>query len=106
MAEELTVRISTEQLADASRDIEKKINDLKSAFEEMTSAMNRTNGYWLGEAGEAHRRAYRQMQPHQEEVLKRLREQAADLAQIAGIWEEAEREVKDTDLALPDDVII
>ena len=106
MAEDLTVKISTEKLADASQSIEKKVNSLKAAFESMTEAIDRTRGYWLGEAGEAHRRAYRQMQPHQEEVLKRLQEQAGDLAQIAGIWETAERETEELDLTLPDDVIV
>ena len=46
------------------------------------------------------------MQPHQEEVLGRLQEQGGDLAQIAGIWETAERETEELDLTLPDDVIV
>lgn len=106
MSEEFMVKISTGQLATASGDINGKVNALKAAFEEMTEAINRTNGYWLGEAGEAHRKAYLQMQPHQEEALKRLREQGNDLAQIAGIWEAAEQEVKELGLTLPDDVIV
>lgn len=106
MPEGLTVRISTEHLAQASGDISKKVSDLRAAFSDMTEAMNRTGGYWLGEAGEAHRRAYDRLKPHQEEVLKRLQEQVSDLAQIAGIWETAEQEVKEIDLSLPDDVIV
>ncbi|MBS6395829.1 MAG: WXG100 family type VII secretion target [Clostridiales bacterium] len=102
---EYIVKISTEQLAQASGDIGKKVKDLRSAFEEMTDAVNRTNGYWLGEAGEAHRKAYRQMQSGQEEILRRLSEQAVDLAQIAGIWETAEQEVRELNQSLPDDVI-
>lgn len=106
MPEELTVRISTEALKQASADLSKKSGDLKNAFGEMTEAMNRTNGYWLGEAGEAHREVYHQLIPRQEEALKRLQEQVDNLSKIAGIWEETEQEVKELDLSLPDDVIM
>ena len=106
MPEEITVRISTERLAQASGDIGRKVNELKAAFEEMTDVVNRTNSYWLGEAGEAHRKAYQQMQPHQEEVLNRLKEQVSDLIQIAGIWETAEQEIGELNQSLPDDVIV
>lgn len=106
MPGELTVRIRTERLAQASGDISRKVSDLKAAFEEMTEAVGRTNSYWRGEAADAHRRVYRQMQPRQEEALKRLLEQVRDLAQIAGVWEATEQEVKEVDLTLPDDVIL
>lgn len=106
MPDGVTVRVSTERLAQASGEINKKVSDLRKAFEEMTDAVNRTNGYWVGEAGEAHRAVYRQMQPHQERILNRLSEQVSDLAQIAGIWETAEQEVTEMDLTLPDDVIV
>ena len=106
MAENVTVKISTEQLAQASGDIAGKVNALKAAFEAMTEAMNRTDSYWLGEAGEAHRSAYRKMQPHQQEALKRLEEQSQDLAKIAGVWEETEQQIKELNVNLPDDVII
>lgn len=106
MPEELTIRISTGELAQASGDISKKAGDLKAAFDGMTEAMNRTNGYWLGEAGEAHREAYRRLIPGQEEIMRRLKEQVTDLAKIAGTWEAAEQEVKEMDLSLPDDVIV
>lgn len=105
MAEEITVKISTERLAQASGDIAGKVSSLKAAFEAMTEAMNHTDGYWLGEAGEAHRSAYRKMQPHQQEVLRRLEEQSQDLAKIAGVWEEAEQQVREMNANLPDDVI-
>lgn len=106
MPEELTVRIRTESLEQASVELGKKVGDLKKYFENMTEAMNRTNDYWLGEAGEAHREAYRRLMPRQEEVLRRLQEQVSSLAKIAGTWEAAEQEVKELDLSLPDDVIV
>lgn len=106
MPEEINVRINTERLAQVSNDIGKKSSDLKMAFDEMTEAIKRTNHYWLGEAGEAHREAYYQMVPDQEEIVKRLREQVCNLAKIAGTWEAAEQEVKELNLSLPDDVIV
>ena len=106
MAENVTVKISTEQLAQASGDIAGKVNALKAAFGAMTEAMNRTDSYWLGEAGEAHRNAYRKMQPHQQEAVKRPEEQSQHLAKIAGVWEETEQQIKELNVNLPDDVII
>ena len=106
MAENITVKISTEHLAQASGDIAGKVSALKAAFEAMTEAVNHTDGYWLGEAGEAHRSAYRAMQPRQQEILNRLEEQSRDLAKIAGVWVQTEQEVKELNANLPDDVIV
>lgn len=106
MSEGITIRIRTESLEHASVELGKKADDLKKSFENMTEAMNRTSDYWLGEAGEAHREAYRRLIPRQEEALRRLQEQISSLAKIAGTWEAAEQEVKEMNLSLPDDVIM
>ncbi|WNV59262.1 hypothetical protein RJD28_07235 [Oscillospiraceae bacterium NTUH-002-81] len=63
MAEELHVSIATEQLRETARDIAVKVSALKAVFEDMDMAVKRTEGYWIGEAAEAHREAYRRMSP-------------------------------------------
>ena len=106
VAKELHVSIATEQLRATARDIAVKVSGLKAVFEDMDMAVKRTEGYWIGEAAEAHREAYRRMSPEREAILAYLFGQADDLAAIAGIWEEKEEEVKELAQSLPGDVIV
>lgn len=84
MAEELHVSIATEQLRETARDIAVKVSALKAVFEDMDMAVKRTEGYWIGEAAEAHREAYRRMSPEREAILAYLFGQADDLGRHCG----------------------
>lgn len=106
MEEELLLRVEPEKLQQTAEGINGRVTKLSAAFDSMREAMNRTNGYWIGEAGDAHRRAFLEQQPRREEILARLSEQAADLLQMAGVYVSVEKENVELTQSLRGDVIL
>lgn len=106
MGEEFTVMVETGRLLQAAEDLWSRVNRLESSFLEMEQIMDRTRGYWLGEAGEAHRNAFLKQQGRRAEAVLRLSEHVADLRKMAGVYESAEREAMEAARSLPGDVII
>lgn len=86
--------------------VKSKIQRLQESYEGMQSAVNRTDGYWVGEAGDLYRKRYKELGPLMEEIVKRLREHVKDLNQMAGVYTETEAEVKEMAESLPADVIL
>lgn len=106
MGEEFFVRVETGKLKQAALEIEEKLNQLQAAFAGMDEVMERTQGYWLGEAGDTHRKVFWEQQPKREETIKRLQVHIRDLQKMAGIYDTAEQEAVNTAESLPEDVII
>lgn len=106
MAEEFMVRVESEKLETAAEQIRGQILRLNTAFEGMTEAINRTNGYWIGEAADAHRRVFLEQKTGREEAIARLTEQASDLLQMAGVYLSTENENVQIVQSLLGDVIL
>lgn len=106
MAEEWIVKVDTADLAATAGEINTRVSRLEELFNAMTETMNRTQSYWIGEAGDAHRSVFLEQQPKREEILKRLREEVRDLQEMAGVYEAAERENVQTAQSLLGDVIV
>lgn len=53
--DDFTIRVTPAMLVSASTDISKSTDRMKSAFSEMSSMIQRTAGYWTGDAAELHR---------------------------------------------------
>ena len=85
---------------------ERKIREMQQAFEAMEATINRTNGYWLGEAGDAHREYFSKKKPEVEEMFQRLKEHVRDLNQMASVYSNVEKEVTALASDLPADVIV
>ena len=85
---------------------ERKIREMQNAFQAMEATVNRTNGYWLGEAGDAHREYFAKKKPDVEEMFKRLMEHVRDLNQMASVYSNVEKEVAALAQDLPADVIV
>lgn len=83
-----------------------KINEMKKAFEALEVTVNRTNNYWIGEAGDAHREFFNSSKPEIEEMFQRLSEHARELGEMAATYSNTEREVTQISEELPFDVII
>lgn len=106
MGEEFTVMVETGQLLQAAEDLQSRVSRLEGAFSEMSRIVGRTQNYWLGEAGEAHRNAFLSRQDKRIEAVLRLAEHVTDLRKMAGVYEEAERGAVEMARSLPGDVII
>lgn len=83
-----------------------KISEMKKAFEALEATVNKTNHYWIGEAGDAHREFFNSSKPEIEEIFKRLSEHARELGEMAATYSDTERQVTQLSEDLPSNVII
>lgn len=104
--DDFTIRATPSMLVSASTDISKSTDRMKSAFSEMSSVVQRTTGYWTGEAAELHRTLFEEQVPQMEAVIARFVGQADRLKQIAGNYSGAAQAAKTLVEDLPSDVII
>ena len=101
-----TLLVEPDALRQKASMAEKKIQTMKTVFEEMETAVNRTNNYWIGEAGDAHREYLMSKKPDIEEMFQRLTEHVRELNQMASVYSNVEKEVTELTQDLPADVII
>lgn len=106
MADNMTIRVSTEELAAAADQVQNAVNDLNNRFSSIEASVNRSSGYWQGEAAEKHRRVYREMKETLDEIMSRLSEHVTDLRSMAQIYSEGESQIQELSQDLPADVII
>lgn len=106
MADELKLRIETGKLEEAASRIQTQAQNLRSAFQGMTDAMERTKNCWIGEAGERHRQLFFFSEEKREEAVGRFLEQAEDLLEMAGVYVSKENENREMAESLLGDVIL
>lgn len=101
-----TLAVNPDSLRQKASETEQRIGEMKTAFEALEQAVDRTAGYWLGEAGDAHRAYFAEKRPEFKEILNRLSEQVRDLNQMADVYDTAERQSVEMAADLPSDVIV
>lgn len=101
-----SLKVDPEVMRQKSVTVENKITKMKRAFDELEITVNKTNHYWIGEAGDAHRGYFQSSKPEIEEMFKRLSEHSKELAEMAETYSTAEREVTQLAEDLPFDVIV
>lgn len=99
------IKVNTMVLNNKAQAVSKSIANMVNCFENLEIIINRTNYYWIGEAGDSHRRLYRTLKPKIDEMMKRLKEHPADLLAISQRYEKTEAEVQAVSAELPTDVI-
>lgn len=90
------IKVSPEELrakADAASD---SIAKMRNRLNELNEIIKRTSHYWIGDAGEQHRKTYFEQEKIQGEIMNCLLGDLNKMREIAGIFQDAENEsVKD-----------
>lgn len=102
---EVHVKVSTEILNQKADSVNKSILVMENCFQELANIMDRTGYYWIGEAGEQHRRMYAEQRQNVDEMIRRLKEHPRDLQAISQNYVVTEKAVQEIATALPGDVI-
>ena len=97
--------VDPELLISRNAELQKKVNALSGQFERMNSLMQNTEKYWLGEAGNYHRKMYTDSVTMEEQLLNELKEYARDIDQIAENYKTTEMKLVQEAECLPGDVI-
>lgn len=98
--------VAPEILKNKSFDVAKKVNEMRKHFEELQKIMSKTEGYWIGEAGDMHRKIYHDLQDKVDKILKRMGEHPKDLLAIAQNYIDVELSIVEDEETLPGDVIV
>lgn len=100
-----TLRVTPEELKAVSAQVTPLITRMANDFSKLSDLMNRTAGYWIGDAGETYRKTYKDREAEIQEMIKRLQEHPADLLVMAGVYEQAENANVAASEPLPSDAI-
>ena len=100
------IRVNPEHLAAKASSIEGKLRGLTAALTEFEQKVNRTGGYWSGEAGDLYRSKYQESKEEIYDMLDRIRSHAGNLSAIARNSSENERESEELAESLMEQVII
>ncbi len=86
--------VTPEILNQKASDVEKKVANMRRRFENMKTLVEKSKGYWEGEAGDQHRQNYSDQADSIEMVLKRLGEHPGDLRSIAQTYSASELKIE------------
>ena len=95
---------SSQMIAKAST-VSSVITDMERTFNELQRVVSRTSGYWVGDAGDHHRRMFNNDKEEITFILTRLKEHPEDLKLMANNYEVSERKLTETNRKLRTDYI-
>lgn len=98
---DMVLSVSPEELLSASGQLSGYIQTLQESFNDMKQTMSSTVGYWVGEAGDAHRQLYEEQVANTAEIIDRYREHVVDLNSMAGVYSDAEQSASNVAEQLP-----
>ena len=102
----VSVKVSPEVLITQAEEVRRLGNDMRNRFQVLENTMARTRGYWIGEAGELHRKLYEEQKDNVDQMLRRLLEHPDDLLAISENYKAAEKTNVASATVLDADVIV
>lgn len=100
------LKVTPQQLKTKAGEIQNQISSFENSWKQITQIVSNSKGYWVGDASNAHQKAFQQCQDDVQHIIKRLKEHPQDLMQMAGVYEEHEKAAASLAAALPGDVIV
>ena len=95
------IKVNSTVLNSKAQSVSNSIRSMANCFEQLETIINRTSYYWIGEAGDMHRKIYKEQRSQVDEMMKRLKEHPSDLLKIAGIMDNVVKEVEFMANSLP-----
>lgn len=101
----IRLRVTPEVLEGKANEVTGLVNTISNNFQVISNVIQRTSGYWLGEAGDKHRQLYNDKRDEIDTMMRRLMEHPKDLLVMAGVYKETESSNITTAQALRSNVI-
>ena len=99
------LKVEPEKMHEQANVVRDLCREMENNFKTIEDVMNRTSNYWIGEAGDKHRKIYENQKEDIKSMLKRLSEHPDDLDVMSDNYRSAEKTNVDTAIALPGDAI-
>lgn len=101
----VTIRVDAAVLNQKADEVSKAVANMEQLFGQTQQIAERTRYYWVGEAGDLHRRMFAEQKEEIDIILKRLKEHPVDLQIIAKTYQETERHLTETASQLSSNLI-
>lgn len=101
----IEIKVTPEHLRTTAGSVEAKIQRLEQVFSAIQQRINKGRGYWDGEGVSAYIAAYRSKDEAIRTAFRRFRENVEDLREIAGVYDQVERQITNNNMALSSDWI-
>lgn len=98
------IKMSPEELMEKADAASSSIGKMRDRLRELGVVIKRTSHYWIGDAGEQHRKTYSEQEKTQEEIMKRLSRHPNNMLAIAGVFQDAEKKSVESAAELPVDI--
>lgn len=102
----VTLTVTPEVLHSKAEEVSGRITAMTNEFNDMNTNVKKSLSYWIGEAGDLHRKIYLEKQPDIETIFNRLQEHVNELHQMAQVYTDVEKTIKAEVETLLSDVII
>ena len=99
------IKVSPDMLLSAASEVQSKTNNMRQSFEAMRTHIQKTKGYWRGEAGDHHRNLYEKQQSEIDSIISLLSERVRELEQMASNYATGEQKATSTAQQLATNVI-
>lgn len=98
--------VTPETLHQKATEVEARVKAMKTRFDNMKALVDKSSSYWVGEAGDMHRKNYADQVENIDQILRRLGEHPIDLRAIAQTYSDTELKIQETIIQeLPGDVL-
>ena len=102
----VVVKVSPEVLVTQAEEVRRLGKDMKNRFQTLQNTIERTREYWIGDAGELHRKLCDEQKDAIDRMLRRLLEHPDDLLAISENYRATERTNVESAAVLDTDIII
>lgn len=103
---QIVIKAEAEVLFASADSAAGRIASIKKRFDTIEQTVNQSADYWIGPAGEQHRRSYQRYSQQIEEALSVFQEHVDDLRKIAQNYADTDLAVKELSQDLPQDVLV
>jgi WXG100 family type VII secretion target len=103
---QIKLKVDPATLKAKAQEVQGQINTFEKNWNQMAGIIQKTKGYWVGEASNLHQKHYEEYKEDVEKILKMLKEHPVDLMKMAGVYEEHEAKAVALTQSLSGDVII
>lgn len=99
------LKVTPEKLISASTEFGNCSSVVKGLTNQMVTIVDGLNGIWTGEAANAYKNKFHQLDDDIERMNRRIQEHVTDLSEMARVYQQAETEAANASAGLPTDPI-
>lgn len=87
MIGDVKIKVTAAELYQKAESLKKRLDRAGTALTEIAETIAVTGNYWIGDAGDEHRKLYESQKDKGKELLQKLKEHSENLQSIARIYD-------------------